>query len=110
MLFLFLCLNSFDIDPLLTNILPLNSNKIIADSKDLSQLLKKNMKTSSKNGNEMFNKRNVDTVNRYLKQFDAAMTPSEVRKVSPILSYLIWSQTAQSQGVSIGPCLVQHGS
>jgi len=47
------------------------STKIQADSKELSMALKRNMKTYSTNGDDMFIRRNSDLVSRHLRAMDS---------------------------------------
>jgi len=65
----------------LNQYLPLSSNKIQADSKDLQQALKRNVKHFGAGGADMFMKRNIDLVSRYLKAMDSYIYQQDARKV-----------------------------
>ena len=69
-------------------LLPLCSNKVQADSKELQQALKRNVKHFGTGGADMFMKRNIDLVSRHLKAMDSYIHQQDARKVRV---YLIFS-------------------
>ena len=74
-------------------LLPLCSNKVQADSKELQQALKRNVKhfgagQFNTGGADMFMKRNIDLVSRHLKAMDSYIHQQDARKVRV---YLIFS-------------------